>query len=163
MLKALDKSDREEWNKEVEDCWRLGKYSKGESRPLKIRLKSTKAAEEILSNSWKLSEDERYSKVIIRKDLNVEERNTMREVNREVKEKNENRTEAEKANFYYRNMDGNIRKWFLRKGQVVSMMKGQGGQSIGSEGNQQEENGKENMTQTEEKREKNSLEEEGKK
>ena len=110
MLKALDKSGKEEWNKEVEDCWRLGKYSKGESRPLKIRFKSTKAAEEILNKSWKLSEDERYSKVIIRKDLNVEERNTMREINREVKEKNENRTEAEKEIFYYRNMDGKIRK-----------------------------------------------------
>ena len=55
MLKVLDKSGNEGWNKEVEDCWRLGKYCKGESRPLKIRLKSTKAAEEILSNSWKLS------------------------------------------------------------------------------------------------------------
>lgn len=120
MIEVLDRGGREGWKKEVEDIWRLGKYKKGVARPIKIRFKSTKTVEDVLRTSWKLSQEGKYRDVILRKDLNAEEREKMREVSRQVREENEKRSEADKENFYYRNLDGRMKKWYLkRKGRQV--------------------------------------------
>ena len=114
ILSVLDEEEKG-WRDEVEDSWRLGKYTKGQMRPIKIKFKTARVAEEVLKSSWKLSQDKKYEDIRIRKDLNEEERENMREVSREVRELNEKRTEEDKQNFYYRNMDGKIRKWYISR------------------------------------------------
>lgn len=143
MISVLD-DEEVGWRGEVEDSWRLGKYTRGQMRPIKIKFRSAKVAEDVLKSSWKLKRVQKYEKVIIRRDLNEEERQNMREISREVREKNEERTEEEKKNFYYRNINGKIKKWYTRGRESYTTAEGrqtreerpqvQEGQEEGAEG-----------------------------
>ena len=72
---------------EIEEMFRLGKYSNDKNRPLKIRFKSHNAAEEAVAKAWKLAKVETYKQVYISKDRNVEERNKIKELREEAKKK----------------------------------------------------------------------------
>lgn len=102
-------------SEEIEEVFRLGKYEVNKSRPLKIRLRSQVAAEELVAKSWKLATKEGYKAVWIRRDLNEEERGKIKELWNEAKEKNMNRSETEKKSFYWRVMDMKLRKWYTAK------------------------------------------------
>ena len=52
-----DDGQDQEWEVEV---FRLGKYKEGGKRPLKVRMRSKVATEEILARTGKLSEIEEY-------------------------------------------------------------------------------------------------------
>ena len=74
-----------EW--EIEEVFRLEKYKEGGKRPLKLRMRSKVATEEILARTRKLSEIEEYTNVWIKHDMNEEEREKEKELRREAKEK----------------------------------------------------------------------------
>ena len=99
---------------EIDEVFRLGKYKSGFHRPIKIRFKSQVAAEEAVSKAWKLSKIEVYKGVWLRKDRSKEERNVINSLREQAKEKNEARSEDEKKKFFYRVMDMDLRKWFIR-------------------------------------------------
>ena len=102
-------------SEEIEEVFRLGKYEENKSRPLKIRLRSQVAAEELVARSWKLASRECYKKVWLRRDLNEEERGKVNALWNEAKEKNMNRSETEKKSFYWRVIDMKLRKWYTSK------------------------------------------------
>ena len=72
-------------------------------------------AEEVLNGSWKLSGKDEFKHVWINKDLDEEERNNVKELITEAKQKNDMRTEEEKEQFYWRVRDQRLRKRFIRK------------------------------------------------
>lgn len=106
---------------DIEDVYRLGQYKEGKLRPLKIKFRSQQAASKVIQRAWKLSGSEEYGKVWIREDLSEDERAKRGELYQESKEKNGQRTEEEKANFYWRVLDGRLRKWF--KAKMISEVK----------------------------------------
>ena len=68
----------------------------------------------MLNGAWKLAGVEEFKKVWINKDLDEEERITLRELVKEAKQKNDLRTEEEKERFYWRVRDLRLKKKFIR-------------------------------------------------
>ena len=99
---------------EVEEIHRIGKYCEGGKRPLKVKMRSQVAVEEILARSGKLAESTEHKNIWIKRDMNLEEREKERELRNEAKEKNEKRTETERRKFYWRVLDMRLRKWYIR-------------------------------------------------
>ena len=76
---------------EIEEIYRMGKYAGKETRPMKVKFKSQTVVEEVLNRTWKLSTDQRYKEVFIRRDMNDEERAKQKELMEEAKQKNDQR------------------------------------------------------------------------
>ena len=119
LIKAIQ-DEGQELEKEVEEVYRLGKYSEGSKRPLKIKMRSQVGAEEIIARSGKLAGSLECSHIWIKRDMNQEEREKERKLRNEAREKNEKRTETEKKKFFWRVLDMRLRKWYIREEEEVS-------------------------------------------
>ena len=115
LLKNLNDAERMELEEEVEEIHRLGSYKVGESRPIKVLLKSQQATEEILYRTTKLREVEGCEEVYIRKNRNEEERRIHSNMLEEARRRNDERTEDEKKKFFWRVMGERVRKWYVEK------------------------------------------------
>ena len=100
---------------EIEEVHRVGKYEDGGQRPLKVRFRSQVSAEEVLSGAWRLAKCQEYKEVWVKRDMNNEEREKIRNLVKEAKEKNSLRSESEKEKYYWRVMDMRLRKWYTDK------------------------------------------------
>lgn len=107
--------ENKELGEEIEEVFRLGKYEEGKDRPMKIKFKTQVAATRVLERTWKLAQTENYKKVWIREDLNEEERAKRNELINEAKEKNGQRSEEEENRFYWRVLEGKMKKWYLKR------------------------------------------------
>ena len=87
-------------DQEVEEVIRLGRYSEGDERPMKVKMRSQVSVEEIMARKGRLADD-----IWIKRDMNLEERENEKMLKIEAKEKNEKRTEIEKKIFYWRVLD----------------------------------------------------------
>lgn len=58
LLKNLNDDEQQSIEEEVEEIHRMGPYTEGKTRPIKIKLRSQKAAEDILYRTTKLKETE---------------------------------------------------------------------------------------------------------
>lgn len=114
IIREVD-DDNTELGEDIEEVFRLGKYEEGKDRPMKIKFKTQVAATRVLERTWKLAQVVRYKGVWIREDLNEEERARRNELISEAKEKNEQRSEEEKNRFYWKVLEGKIRKWFIKR------------------------------------------------
>ena len=114
---VLDKfgADFADWlRNEVVDHTRLGKYDDGKDRPIKIRFNTQAAAEHMLYNSWMLHGDAELSKVFIRRNMSEEEREKLREMLTEAKHRNDERSEEEREQFFWRVRHERLIKWWIR-------------------------------------------------
>ena len=98
----------------VEDYQRLGKYEEGKSRPVKVTLRSQLDAESVLRNSWKLKNSQETNMIYVRRNMSQEERSKMREMVAQVKEKNEQRNEEEKNEFFWKIRHDKVWKWWIK-------------------------------------------------
>ena len=99
----------------MKEVRRLGLYKKGESRPIKVKFRSENVAKEVLAASCRLCHVSGYSKIFLRRDLNIEEREKLGELLQIAREQNENRSEEDKLNFFWRVKDMQIKKWFIKQ------------------------------------------------
>ena len=113
--------DNKELTTEIEECRRLGRYQEGGNRPIKIRLRSQVAAEDLLVRARQLARTEKYKKVWIKREMNREEREAEQGLRQEAKEKNEARSEMEKKRFYWKVIDMKLRKWYLKREEAEAM------------------------------------------
>lgn len=113
VLKELDDIGRD-WRSEIEEMHRLGLYEANGKRPVKIKLKVKAVAEEISMKAWKLSKDDNLKKYGIRKDMTRNEREELKDRLEGVKQKNEERSEAEKEIFFWKLVGKEVKKWFIR-------------------------------------------------
>ena len=97
---------------QVEEVHRLGRYEPGKTRPMKVRFSVQSAAEHVLERTGKLARVEELKQVWIKRDMNEEERKKERELLAEAQTKNEERTEEQVENFYWRVVDQKVRKWW---------------------------------------------------
>lgn len=113
IIKTIQ-DDQQGLEQEIEEIYRMGKYSEGCKRPMKIKLRSQASVEELLARTGKLVESEDYKEVWIKRDMNLEEREKEKKLRNEAREKNERRTESERKEFYWRVMDMRLRKWYIQ-------------------------------------------------
>ena len=99
----------------IEEFYRIGKFEEGKDRPLRIKFATQVQAEEVINGSWKLAGKEELKGIWINKDLNEEERKQLKDLVIEAKQKNEERTEEEKKQFYWKVRDLRLRKKYIRK------------------------------------------------
>ncbi|MPC51848.1 hypothetical protein E2C01_045702 [Portunus trituberculatus] len=109
----------QELDQEVEEVIRLERFSEGDMRPMKERMKSQVAVEEIVIIKGKLADDTESKYIWIKRYMNLEEREKEKVLTNEAKEKNEKRMEIEKKNFYRRVLDMKLKKWYLQKKEEV--------------------------------------------
>ncbi|MPC12742.1 hypothetical protein E2C01_005446 [Portunus trituberculatus] len=98
VIKRVQDSTQE-FDQEVEEVIRLGRYTEGGKRPMKVKMRSQVAIQEIMARKGKLANDVDHKKIWIKRDMNIEERKKEKVLRSEAKEKNEERTEMEKKNF----------------------------------------------------------------
>ena len=99
-LLAKISDDGEDLSGEVEESVRLGAFEKGKNRPLKIKLKSQVTAEFLLQNSWKLKDQEETKGIYVRWNMTEQERENLKDILKQTREKNEERTEEDKLKFF---------------------------------------------------------------
>ncbi|MPC56974.1 hypothetical protein E2C01_050942 [Portunus trituberculatus] len=81
------KGSTQELDQEVEQVIRLGSYSEGSRRPMKVRMRSQVAVEEIIAKKGKLADDTEHKDIWIKRDMNLEEREKEKVLRNEAKEK----------------------------------------------------------------------------
>ncbi|XP_050703013.1 trichohyalin-like [Eriocheir sinensis] len=74
LLKNLNDAERQSIEEEVDEIYRMGPFIEGKTRPVKLKLKSQMAAEDILSRTTKLKKTEGCKDIYIKKNRNEEER-----------------------------------------------------------------------------------------
>ena len=116
VKEIVNKLDTEgnSWGNEIEEVKRIGIYKKGESRPFRVKFNNERTVHNILKDSWKLSKVKGYERLMIRKDLNEEEREKLKMMKDQVKVKNEERSEEERKVFFWRIKDMRVRKWYIK-------------------------------------------------
>ena len=116
VIASLNNEEEDErYEEEIEEVYRLGRFKQGENRPLKVRFRSQAEAEELLYRAGRLSKTEEYKDIWLKRDLTEEERNRKRELSQCAKERNEERSEEEKKEFFWRVLDLRLVKWIIRK------------------------------------------------
>ena len=115
ILKNLNDDERASLEEEVEEIHRLGQYSEGVTRPVKVLLKSQSATEDILYRTTKLKETAGYENIYIKRNKNEEERKKHNELVAEAKVKNNERSEDEKKAFFWKVVGDRVRKWFVKE------------------------------------------------
>ncbi|MPC57588.1 hypothetical protein E2C01_051571 [Portunus trituberculatus] len=118
VIKRVQDSTQE-FDQEVEKVIRLGRYSEGGRRPMKVRMRSQVTVQEIMARKVKLADDVQHKDIWIKRDMNLEEREKEKVPRSEAKKKNKKRTEIEKKNFDWRVLDRRLKKWYLRKKEEV--------------------------------------------
>lgn len=99
----------------VDEFHRIGKYQEGKDRPIKVKFVTQSKAEEVIKNAWRLARKEEFKKVWINKEMDREERELLKKLVEQKKQKNLERTEEEKEKFYYQVKDLEIKKREIRK------------------------------------------------
>ncbi|MPC85589.1 hypothetical protein E2C01_080370 [Portunus trituberculatus] len=69
VIKRVQDSTQE-FDLEVEKVIRLGRYSEGGKRPMKVKMRSQVAAEEIMARKGKLADDVDHKEIWINRDKN---------------------------------------------------------------------------------------------
>ncbi len=133
VLDALDEEGKE-WRCDIEDVMRVGKYIQGKSRPIKIQFKSKRTVEDILTVTWKLSKMEELKHIVIRRDLDKEERDAIKKLQDEAKTKNEERSEVEREQFFWRVWEMKMKKWYIKKSSDSASVREESTQEEGREG-----------------------------
>lgn len=116
VIASLNNEDEDErYEEEIEEVYRLGPFKQGENRPLKVKFRSQAEAEELLYRAGRLSKMDEYKDIWLKRDLTEEERNRKKELVQCAKERNEERSEEEKNEFFWRVLDMRVVRWTIRK------------------------------------------------
>ncbi|MPC69425.1 hypothetical protein E2C01_063650 [Portunus trituberculatus] len=88
----------QEFDQEVEEVIRLGRYSEG-GRPMKVKMRSQVAVEEIMVRKGKLADDVDLKEMWIKRDMNLEEREKQKVLRSEAKEKKQEKDRDREEEF----------------------------------------------------------------
>ncbi len=99
---------------QVEEIHRIGKYEENKDRPLKVKFATQTQAEEIINGGWKLANKVEWKKFRLTV-IWMKRRERNRELVKDAKVKNDNRTEEERKKFYWKAVDLRLRKKYYRK------------------------------------------------
>lgn len=115
VMKGMDE-DGYGWDEKVEEVIRLGKYKEEDMRPMRVQFSTRAAAESIINYSWRLNLKEKTKHLRLRKDLSVEQRKKIKELQAKADEENGKLDVEERRKFFWRVREGQIRKWYINTG-----------------------------------------------
>ena len=115
VVEIVTEGDSTEAMRAIEEFHRIGKFEENKDRPIRIKFATQVQAEEIINGAWRLARVEQCRNVWINRDLDEDERGKLRELVQEAKQKNMERSEAEKMQFYWKVRDWNLKKMYVRK------------------------------------------------
>ena len=107
--------DEDQALRAVEEYHRIGKFEENKDRPIKIKFATQVMAEEVLNGAWKLARKEEYKKVWMNRDLDGDEREKLKELVQEAKQKNDSRSVEEREQFYWKVRDLRLKKIHYRR------------------------------------------------
>ncbi|MPC77261.1 hypothetical protein E2C01_071712 [Portunus trituberculatus] len=81
----------QELDQEVEQVTRLGRYSEGGRRPMKVKMRSQVAVEESMARKGKLADDTEHKDIWIKRNMNLKEREKEKVLRSEAKGKKKTR------------------------------------------------------------------------
>ena len=99
----------------VEEYFRIGSFEENKDRPVRVKFATQAMAETVLNGAWRLSGSEKYKRVWINRDMDRQEREELKELVKEAKQKNSQRTEEEKEQFYWKVRDLRLRKIYYAR------------------------------------------------
>ena len=105
VVEIVTEGDSTETMRAVEEFHRLGKFEENKNRPIKIKFTTQVQAEEMINGAWRLAQVQECRNVWINRDLDEEERVQMKELVQEAKQKNRERSEEERMQFYWKERD----------------------------------------------------------
>ena len=149
IMRGMDE-EGEGWEEQVEEVRRIGRYRRGEMRPMRVLFRSRAVAEAVRSFSWRLNMVEGLKHIRIRKDLSIEQRKKLKELQEKADEENSKLGEEDKKKFFFRVRDMQVRKWFIRE--EIRKSTGTEGSGGAESGNSLGVETKEDTVQTEERR-----------
>ncbi|MPC42522.1 hypothetical protein E2C01_036144 [Portunus trituberculatus] len=110
----------QELDQEVKEMFRLGmgRFSEGGKRPMKVRMRSQVAVEEIMIRKGKLANDTEFQDIWIR-DMNWKRGKRRKCEEMKLRKKNKKRQKSEKKIFYWRVLDMRQKEWCLQEEEVM--------------------------------------------
>lgn len=99
----------------IEEFHRIGLFEEGKNRPLRVKFATQAMAETVINGAWRLSVVDEYKRVWINRDMDREEREELKNLVEQAKEKNSQRTEEEKELYYWKVRDLRLKKIYVRK------------------------------------------------
>ena len=114
IMNIINKVSKDITEKDIEEFYRVRKYESGKHRPIKLTFQNANMME-VMRNARKLKDEEEMKNVWIRRCLNKEDRETLKEKIEEAKQKNEARSEEEESRFFLRVVGLQVRKWYKNK------------------------------------------------
>ncbi|MPC17837.1 hypothetical protein E2C01_010704 [Portunus trituberculatus] len=85
-LEQLVQDSTQELDQEVEELIKLEKFIEQGRRPMKVRMRSQVAVEEIMTRKGKLADDTEFKDIWIKRDMNLEEREKEKVLRNEAKD-----------------------------------------------------------------------------
>ena len=103
-----------EGNKIEYNAHRLGLFSGETKRPIKMTFRDIETVDKILKNGYKIKQLKGNEKLTLRRDLTQKERTELNEKLKEARDMNNQRSDTEKEQFFYKVVEGNIVKRYLQ-------------------------------------------------
>ena len=103
IMDALSDSEdeKEATNREIDMIYRVGKYSRGTQRPMRVQFKSKSMAGKVLKCAGRLNRTADLREVRIKQDLNRHKREKLRELIIRARHQNSQLTVEEQSHFFY--------------------------------------------------------------
>ena len=115
IMNIMNKISQDITEKDIEEFHRVGKYENGKHRPIKVTFQSANTMENVMMNAKNLKDEEEMENVWIRRCLNKEDRQILKQKFDEAKQKNEARSEEDKSLFFFKVVGLQVRKWYITK------------------------------------------------
>ena len=115
IMNIMDKVSKEITEKDIQEFHRIGKYESGKHRPIKVTFQSANTMEEVMSNTKNLKDEEEMKNIWIKRYLNKEDREMLKDKIEEAKQKNEARSEEEESLFFFKVVGLQVKKWYINK------------------------------------------------
>ena len=115
IMKVMSKISEDITENDIEEYHRVGKYEAGKNRPIKVTFQSANKMEDIMKNAKNLKEEEEMKNIWIRRCLNKEDRQILKEKIEEARQINEARSEEEESLFFFKVVGLQVRKWYINK------------------------------------------------
>ena len=114
IFNTIEEGNRN-WEDEIEEIRRLGRFRDGKARPIRVKFVNEMTPKGLLTRAGKLRDSNNYGDIKIKKLLDEDERAELKKLLEEARVRNGDRSEEDKNEFFWRVVDLNLRKWYIRK------------------------------------------------
>ena len=120
IMHTINKISQDVTEKDIEEFQRVGKYENGKHRFIEVTFQSANTMEEVMRNDGNLKDEEEIKNIWIRRCLDKDDREPLKEKTVEAKQKNEAKSEEAESIFFLKAVGLQVRKWYINKTDPVA-------------------------------------------